>query len=405
MAEIDPGRLLRDLRRLADFGRSGAGVSRPAYSEADLRAREWLCERLAEAGLDARVDGAGNVYGRAPGASRAILMGSHTDTVRAGGWLDGSLGVVCALEIARALGAPGARGEVGVDVVSFADEEGTWEPWFGSRCFCGELTPGAAAAARSGLGAALAALAGRPLARLEPGRHLAYLEAHIEQGPRLEAAGKTIGVVGAIVGIRDHRLEFAGRADHAGTTPMAERRDAGRALIEAAGRLLAGFERARGPETVWNLGRIALEPGEACVVPARAELLLEYRDPDEATLARFDELVRAEVAQANESGIACRLTTERSVPPVRLDAALASALRTAAEACRAGWLALSSGAGHDAAVLARHVPSAMMFVPSIAGRSHRCDEDTAEADLVLGARVALAWVEEVRAAAACGVGA
>ena len=237
--EIKGDRLIADLRRLASFGKSGTGVDRVSFSSPDGEARRWLSERLREAGLAARIDRVGNVVGRYPGVARAVVIGSHTDTVPKGGWLDGALGVIYGLEIARALIESGARPALGVDVASFQDEEGTFLPFLGSRSFCEDVTEQEIVTAKSKDGAALsAALTATNYdaapARREPARHVAYLEAHIEQGPRLEAERRRIGVVTGIVGIRRFRLMARGQADHAGTTPMAMRKDAGAALFALA---------------------------------------------------------------------------------------------------------------------------------------------------------------------------
>ena len=191
MLEINGERLIRDLRKLATFGKVGTGVDRIALSALDIEARRWLVERLTEAGLTAGIDRAGNVYGRDPTAERAILVGSHTDTVPMGGWLDGALGVIYALEIARAAREAGGESTVGVDVISFEDEEGTYLPCFGARTFCNDVTDPEIAAARSktedSLTDALTRVSQEQAPfRIDPARHAAYVEAHIEQGPRLE---------------------------------------------------------------------------------------------------------------------------------------------------------------------------------------------------------------------------
>src|SRR5215470_9023974 len=206
MIEINPDRLLTLLRELATFGADEHGITRLAFSEADLRAREWVSARLEEAGFAAAIDVIGNVYGRHPGAERAVLLGSHTDSVPQGGWLDGALGVVYALEIALALRAQPGKRAIGIDVIDFQDEEGTFSPCLGSRVFCGAMSEQNALAmvpSHSAIGRLSAAAS---FHRCEQRRHVAYLEAHIEQGPKLEAASCTIGIVQGIVGIRRFRL-------------------------------------------------------------------------------------------------------------------------------------------------------------------------------------------------------
>ncbi|MBW1685320.1 MAG: hydantoinase/carbamoylase family amidase [Deltaproteobacteria bacterium] len=399
---IDADRLLADLRALAEFGRCGSGVHRPFLSPEDRQSRHWLVERMRDAGLEAQIDGVGSVYGRCPGVGRALLIGSHTDTVPRGGWLDGALGVIYGLEIARARSEAGEPGPLGVDVISFADEESAFLELAGSRAFCGSLSDADIHGARNREGVQLAAAlaeagwAERPRARLDPSRHVAYLEAHIEQGPRLEAAGRRIGVVTSLVGIRRVQVTFSGQADHAGTTPMHLRRDAGAALIDFCHDLRARLDKAGEAESVWNLGRVSFEPGAANVVPAEAQVLIEYRDPSAAQLDRINAEIASAVAAADGRGAVRATTTPvAAVPPTQLDPALADVIASAAQGRGQLPLHMTSGAGHDAMTLSPHLPSAMLFVPSIGGRSHDVAEDTAEQDIILGAQVLADTAQEL----------
>lgn len=391
---IDGDRLLADLRELAGFGRCGTGVHRPFLSQPDREARDWLVRKMCDAGLDARIDGIGNVFGQSRGVARALLIGSHTDTVPRGGWLDGALGVIYGLEIARARCESGEAGPLGVDVISFADEESAYLAMAGSRAFCGCLSDAEIEAARHegsrSLREALveAGYAGRPLVRLAPDRHVAYLEAHIEQGPRLEAEGRRVGVVTGIVGIRRIRVTFSGRADHAGTTPMHLRRDAGGALVEFCHELRPRLEETRSPEGVWNLGQVAFDPGVGNVVPGSAEVLIEYRDQSVERLDRMEAEIQAAVAAADgRGGIKAEATQPLGLTPTTLDRNLAGLIAAAARGRGEEPLLMPSGAGHDAMVLSSRLPAAMLFVPSIGGRSHDVAEDSAEVDIVLGAQV------------------
>ncbi len=403
MIRIDGARLLADLRRLATFGRFETGVDRVALSAPDIEARHWLVERMREAGLAPRMDRVANVYGRAPNVGRAVLIGSHTDSVPKGGWLDGALGVIFGLEIARAAIESDERSPVGVDVVSFEDEEGTHLPFLGSRTFCGELPDAELAALgdrNTALASGLAALRDQPEpSRCDPARHVCYVEAHIEQGPRLEAAGRRIGVVSALVGIRRLRIRARGQADHAGTTPMAMRRDAGMALFRLAGRIDEMFPRLGGPETVWNIGQIVLRPGAANVVPGDAEMTLEFRDTDAAVLDALERAVLDWIAGRNEERAGVTAETIARIPPCAMNRDLAETIAAAAAERGQEPLWLPSGAGHDAMVMARKVPAAMLFVPSIGGRSHDVTENTADADIVLGCEVLAAAVARMRARA------
>ncbi len=385
MTAIDGERMLADLDELTAIATCGRGVHRPAYTADDVRAREWLAGRMRDAGLRAEIDGIGNVLGRGAGP-RAVLAGSHVDSVPRGGRLDGALGVVAALEAARTLGG-------GVDVVSFADEEGTFTGTLGSRAFCGELPEGERAGLQSADGRrfeeALAATgwAGRPLARLDPGRHTAFVELHIEQGPVLEAGPERLGVVTGIVGIRRQRVVFTGRADHAGTTPPAHRRDAGAAALRYGAAFLDLIAARGGPDTVCNVGHVRFEPGAGNIVPARAEMLVEYRDLSDARLAELDEAVAAlagPIAQA--AGVTVEVTRVIDERGTEMDARVIAALEGGAAAAGAPARRMPSGAGHDAMIVGRHIPAGMLFAPSIGGRSHSAEEDTDPADLVLAAQ-------------------
>src|SRR4051812_48452712 len=243
MPKTDGIRVVADLRRLAEFGRYKTGVHRPTYSPEDIASRQWLAEKFAEAGLDPVIDGIGNLFGRNPSAARLLLVGSHSETQPHGGWLDGALGVIYALEAARALAADPSLDGVGVEAVAWADEEGHYGNMLGSRSFIGTLSDDeiAQATSRDGkkLSDALAdsGYAGRPRIRCEPERYIGYFEAHIEQGGTLEATGKRIGVVEAIIGNWNYWVTVTGQQNHAGTTEMHRRKDAAAALVRLAARI------------------------------------------------------------------------------------------------------------------------------------------------------------------------
>jgi N-carbamoyl-L-amino-acid hydrolase len=407
MTQINADRLLSTLETLRSFGRHGTGVHRPALTPADLEARLWLRAQLSGIGYDTSIDRFGTVWGRARGDAAVILIGSHTDTVPHGGWLDGALGVAYALEIARArveaLGVNAAR----VDVISFQDEEGTFVPFLGSMGFIGEISDPASVAEKRALdgrrlGDVLAADAIReqPMARLDAGRTLAFLEAHIEQGPRLEAKGVPIGIVTAIVGIRRFRIVVEGRADHAGTTPLELRKDAGAAALRLAVDILDRLQAARGPDTVWNIGHVDFQPGAANVVPGVAAFMLELRDAQERQLDSLEAETRAlAVAHSRTSGLTITVNPTALIPATPMTASIANALEAAAQDVGVGAMRLSSGAGHDAMVLSRRIPVGMLLVPSIGGRSHDVSEDTRAADIVSGARVMARAVDRLLATA------
>ena len=390
---IDPARLLADLRALSAIGAYRTGVHRPTFSPDDLAARAWLAERLADAGLAPEIDGIGNVIGRSP-AARVLLAGSHLESQPYAGRLDGPLGVLYGLEAARALADAGET--AALDVAAWADEEGWFGQFLGSRSFCGKVTEAEIDAARhrtdfTPLRAALAEAGyeGRPRAVLPPGRYIGYAEAHIEQGDWLFSQGLRIGIVTAIVGAHNLRIAAEGVQNHAGTTRMAIRKDAGLALCKLCVAIDQAFPAVAGPRSVWTTGRMRFEPGEPSVIPGRAEMHFQFRDTDPAALTRMDETLAALVAAANEAG-PCTLSIERrtNTRPVPMTPALADEFAAAAQSLAPGaWTRMPSAAGHDAQNFAAAMPTAMLFVPSIGGISHHWAEDTKDEDIVLGAQV------------------
>ena len=400
MSRIDGKRLLGDLQAVRAIGAYRTGVHRPTYSPQDIEARHWLAARLTEAGLDAEIDGIGNVIGRGRGDGPFLLVGSHLETQSHAGWLDGAMGVIYGLEVARALGR-------GIDVAGWADEEGHYGSFLGSRSFCGLVDEAELDACHNRddgtpLRAALkrARLDGRPRAVIDPARYRGYLEAHIEQGEELDRAGKRIGVVTSIVGARNFRIVFEGVQNHAGTTRMAVRRDAGVALVRLASAIDRRFPQIAGPHSVWTTGRITLEPGAPSIVPGHAEMVFQFRDTDPAMLDRMGQELDALVAEAGQGP--CQVTLEQlsGSVPVAMDEGFQDGLEHVAERLAPGLVVrMPSGAGHDAQFLAKRLPAAMLFVPSIGGISHHWTEDTSEADIVLGCAVLADAAAEILAIA------
>jgi beta-ureidopropionase / N-carbamoyl-L-amino-acid hydrolase len=388
-AAIDAERFLRDLDELREIGRYRTGVHRPTYSPEDMESRRWLMERMRECGLEPTIDGIGNVLGRHRGPGPHLLVGSHIETQNYAGWLDGALGVVAGLALARA--------GLSVDVVAFADEEGHFEGGFlGSRSAIGALTEEEIDRSRSRndgtpLRDALAAagLAGLPRITLDPGRYRGFLEMHIEQGTQLEGAGERLGVVTGIVAIWQWRITIEGQQDHAGGTTMAERRDAGLAAMRLLAAIDGEFPRVCAERTTWTTGRIALEPGAPSIIPGRAEVLFQFRDVEVPVLERLEKTLRALVQESNrrERCTATLAQLSRATPAL-CDPGLMEALAAAAEDKAPGqWRRMPSGAGHDAQWAGRIMPAAMLFVPSIGGISHHWAEDTKREDLALGCEV------------------
>jgi N-carbamoyl-L-amino-acid hydrolase len=390
--KTDPDRLLADLHALRRFGGDAEtrGVRRPAFTDADLAARAWLADRFAEAGLTPHWDAVGNVFGLAPGAGRSVLLGSHSDSQPEGGWLDGAYGVIAALEVARAAMEAGRP----VSVVSFQDEEGRFGALTGSSVWSGKLALEAAdtltAADGTSFAEARAAVADRAGDFVDAARFTAFLEAHIEQGPVLDTAGEAVAVVTGIVGLRQYTVTVTGEQNHAGTTPMAQRRDAFSAVARIATLLPERFRNIVTPSTVWTMGQISLHPNAPSIVPGEARVTLQWRDIDSDRLDRMEAVIDEvldEVAAQTGCGVEAR-RIRQDLAPVPMDAGLMAALGQAAEAVAPGrWREMPSGALHDASNVSRVLPAAMLFVPSIGGISHNFSEDTAEADLVTGAEV------------------
>lgn len=392
---VDGDRVLADLRALRAIGAYKTGVHKPTFSEPHTRSLAWLAARLPEAGLAAEIDGIGNVLGVSSKAGPKLLAGSHLESQNYAGWLDGPLGVIYALEAARVINPdPDTRGAV--EVASWCDEEGHFGHFLGSRSYVGAVTEADIDAARDrSSGKSMretlreAGLAGRSRATCERGRHIGYLEAHIEQGETLESGRLAIGIVTSIVGIWQYRITFTGEQNHAGTTRMAVRKDAGLALARFCVDIDERFPARSGPRTVWTTGRITLDPGAPSIIPGAAEMLFQIRDDDPAVIARLEELLRGMADDVSAKG-PCSVAVERirTGAPAMMDTSFQQAIEQASAAFADGRsLRMPSGAGHDAQILATIMPSGMLFVPSIGGISHHWTENTDDADIVTGAQV------------------
>jgi N-carbamoyl-L-amino-acid hydrolase len=392
---VDGARVLADLNTLRGIGAYKTGVHKPTFSEPHMRSLKWLAGRLPEAGLTAAIDGIGNVLGTTMKSGPKLLAGSHLESQNFAGWLDGPLGVVYALEAARVINPdPTLRGAV--EVAAWCDEEGHFGSFLGSRSYVGGVTEADIDAARdrsSGrtMRDALrdVGLAGRARVTAERGRHIGYLEAHIEQGETLESGGLAIGVVTSIVGIWQYRISFTGEQNHAGTTGMAVRRDAGVALARFCVAIDDRFPAHCGPRTVWTTGRITLDPGAPSIIPGSAEMLFQMRDDDPTVIERLEGLLQSMAAEVTAQG-RCGVNVERlrTGAPALMDGVIQQTIEAASAAFAGGRsIRMPSGAGHDAQVLATIMPAGMLFVPSIGGISHHWTENTADADIVTGARV------------------
>ena len=385
---INPSRFLSDLHHLRSFGAQGNGVVRQAYSAADIASRDWLAAQFSAAGLTPRFDAMGNLFGLAEGPS--LLLGSHSDSQPTGGWLDGALGVIAGLEVARAAKESGGPA---ISVVSFQDEEGRFGVTTGSTVWSGLTSLEQADTLEDYQGVTLASarsvLGHRAGAEIDPSNFTGFIELHIEQGPTLDTYDEQIGVVTNIVGIRDRKITLTGQQNHAGTTPMALRRDAFQGLAQFNVLLNERLRNVVTPQSVWTIGHVEVAPNASSIVPGQVRFSMQWRDEDSGRLQRMQDVIETTLAEVADTS---SLTVEQGpllgLEPVAMDPALRARLEEGAEKVASGrWRTLPSGALHDATNVARHLPVAMLFVPSIGGISHAFEEDTDEADLVAGLRV------------------
>jgi N-carbamoyl-L-amino-acid hydrolase len=403
---VSAQRLRRDLEHVAGYGATASGgVSRTSFSAADRQVRAWLAAECEKAGLALRTDGIGNVFIRldapgAPAGTPPVWAGSHLDSVPEGGRFDGALGSLAALEVARRLAEERVPLRRPVEVVVFADEEGNYHHLLGSTALVRDFTPDELAGLRGRDGdrlvEALQAMgwdvgaAGRTAVR--PGDVHAYVELHIEQGSVLERAGATIGVVTAIVGMGGGHLEFRGRQDHAGTTPMPLRRDALRGAADLVVHL-PEVARSVSEDAVVTCGIVQVEPGGANVVPGLVRMSLDFRDPDRRRLLDLEEAVAAAAREAaDRHDLEVTYTRGSITDPVPLDPRMQDLVASVAADRDLRTLHLPSGAGHDAQNMARLAPAGMIFVPSVDGRSHSPAESSTWEDVEAGANVLLGTV-------------
>ena len=392
---VNAERFLHDLETLRSFGASGVGkgVVRPAYSAPDVAARAWLADQMRDAGLNVRYDAMGNLFGLAK--DQSLLLGSHSDSQPEGGWLDGALGVIAALEIAR---SSQEQGGPAVSVVSFQDEEGRFGVTTGSAVWSGQLTLPQADQLKDHDGVSLEqarqSLGDIAGPDIDPAQFTGFIEMHIEQGPALDNLDLQIGVVSDIVGIRDMRITFEGQQNHAGTTPMAMRRDAFQAVSQFNIRLNERLRNVVTPQTVWTIGHLELHPNASSIVPGRARFSMQWRDGDVDRLGRMEQIIRdTAIAVAADGGFEVNFSEMLGLEPVVMDTQLRAALeRGADQIAPNGWQVMPSGALHDATNVSRLMPVAMLFVPSINGISHAFEEDTKRSDLVAGLQVLAAAI-------------
>jgi hydantoinase/carbamoylase family amidase len=402
MLTVNLERLMADLEAFAAIGADPeGGITRLAYSEDDLRARQLFRDKVAAIGLSVRIDAVGNVFARRPGRENSlapVAMGSHLDSVPNGGRFDGPLGVLAALEVVRAMNEAALETRRPVEVICFAAEEsgrfglGT----LGSKAIVGKLTPRMLENLRDARGQTLAQVlsaCGLAPARLGEARihrsaYHAYLELHLEQGAVLESKGLPVGLVTGIAAPTRYRVTYTGRADHSGATPMGLRRDA---LVAAAELVLAvrRMTLAHGsPTTVGTVGILRIQPGAMNVIPGQATLGIDIRDIDADGKGRVGKKVHAaarRIARKWGVGIAIELLTDDAPVPLPERIRLVSA--AACQACNVPYMELPSGAGHDAMYIAEVAETGMIFVRCREGISHNPAEFVEPHDIAAGAAV------------------
>jgi N-carbamoyl-L-amino-acid hydrolase len=399
--QVNGERLWASLMELARIGATAkGGVCRLAASDLDGEARRLFIRWCEEARCTVTVDKIGNIFARRPGRNPnlpPVMTGSHLDTQPTGGRFDGAYGVMAGLEILRTLDDLGYETEAPVEIVAWTNEEGSrFSPaMVGSGVFAGVFaleralaTPDNNAPALS-LGAELARIG---FAGPEPvgGRQVAaYFEAHIEQGPILEAAGKPVGVVTGAQGQRWYEITVTGQEAHAGPTPMSQRRDA---LVGAA-RMIDAVNRighAHAPSACATVGFVQVSPNSRNTIPGRVFFTVDFRHPEDAVLTRMDQDLRAACAEAAASrGLEVAVDEFWYFPPTPFEPALVGAVRDAAAVQGYAHQDILSGAGHDAVYMARVAPTAMVFVPCAGGISHNEIEDANPDDLTAGCNVLL----------------
>ncbi len=396
---IDPSRVERYVETLGSIGlQAGGGIVRPVYSPAWVEVRKQLAEWMSAAGLEVREDAVGNLFGRLRGTvddTRTILTGSHIDTVKLGGRFDGALGILSALVALQALREQAGQPLRSLEMVALCEEEGSrfQAHYWGTRAMLGLIRGGEPGTLQDDDGISIAEA--MQAAGLSPERYReakrhdldAFLELHIEQGRILFDEKIDIGIVETITGIHRQLVTVTGRSDHAGTTPMDLRRDAFQGAAQMAVEITRMVEQEGRPAVV-TMGKWDVRPGAINVVPGEVRFSIDLRHPEEGTKQRLVEAMRTRCETiAEERGLTVSIEITGNSLPAQMDSQLQHKLITAAEACGATWRLMPSGAGHDSELMARRVPTAMLFVPSVEGRSHSAAEYTPLEDAVRGTSV------------------
>jgi len=399
--QINAARLRDDINALSQIGRSeNHGIYRMAFSEGDLQARKWFRQRIEDSNLEFYQDGAANMYARLghDDSKPSVIAGSHLDTVPGAGHLDGALGVLCALEALRVLEETGTSLKYPLEAVAFTDEEGRFGGLLGSQAFAGLVTPEYLHTAsdlngllltdvmqQCGLDAQQVLHAQRAADSIH-----AYVELHIEQGPVLDQRGLSIGIVDAITGLFKWEITLKGNANHAGTTPMNMRADAFQGLAEFASQIERILEESGTSHSTATIGKVALVPGAANVIPEQAVFSLDVRDTDHRILESLAESFRRTLSViARRRKLMFEFSVLSEIEPVKCADIVIDAIEKSVNSAGVSATRLHSGAAHDAQIIAGIAPSGMIFVPSKEGRSHSAAEWTSWDDIETGANILL----------------
>ena len=407
MPEINLERIEHDILAISRFGLQGAdrGIYRQGFSKADMAARKWLADEFETLGMAHHMDGAGNVIGRfGPADKPAVIIGSHLDSVPAGGIFDGVLGVVAGLEVVRTLKGAGIEPEFAIEVIATSEEEGRFGGMLGAQAMTGHLTREWLDTAADETGYALKdAMAEAGLdahdalhAYRRPEEIKAFLELHVEQGPVLDTEKTTIGVVEGISGVFKWNCRLLGKADHAGTAPMELRSDAFIGMADFAHEIPRIIEEEGTDKSRITIGHVALKPGFPHTVPGEVDFTIVGRDLDEEVMSALANACRRVLSSiARRHKLKFEYEEMSWLKPAYCDEEIVSLIEKKAKELDYSYKVMPSGAGHDAQFFCGHTRAGMIFVPSVGGVSHAPDEWTHWSDIERGAQLLLECVMEL----------
>ncbi len=388
---INPTRLLKTINQLAQIGKTNNGITRLTLTDTDKQARDQLIKWLEEASLDIKIDNIGNIFGTRKGTTDAppIVLGSHIDTVKNAGKYDGALGVLAALETINTLNNKGIETETPVTLAAFTNEEGArYQPdMMGSMVHTGALPIEQAWNAKDDTGTTvkeeLQRIGYLGKDTIKPGK---YIELHVEQGPILDTEKLQIGIVEGIQGMAWWDATYTGQANHAGTTPLTHRKDTLLAAAETCIKLRKTATNIKG--SVATMGRLHNQPDIRNVIPGHTFFTVDYRQYDPLLYEQGQQKVQNLIKEtAQKHNLDYTLTQTVDAKPVRFNTEMVNHIETKTKQLRYTYRRIHSGAGHDAQFLTHTCPTAMIFVPSIGGRSHCPQEKTMDQDLVNGANL------------------